>query len=226
MPGPAKPGPEEPGRLVMELQELDVNTLLAAAREGDQEAVAELLRRESAPLRAHVEGEIGTRWRPYLTADDVLQETFLDAFRSIHRFVPDGQNSLIRWLKRIASSKIVDAIRAISREQADGRRSPRLVLGLDPYVALLTSLTGGAVPSATRGLVRAEATALLRRALEHLPDEHRAIVERFDLAGTPMQAIAADLGKTVGASYLARKRALDMLRDSLARESTVFRAFS
>lgn len=210
----------------MERRQLDVNGLLAAAREGDREAVAELLRRESSVLRAFVEGEIGVRWRAYLTTDDVLQETYLDAFKSIHRFVPEGENALLRWLKRIASSRIVDAIRAISREQADGQRTPRQIVGLDPYVALLTSLTGGAGTSASGGFVRAEATVRLKRALEHLPDEHRAVVERFDLAGTPMQVIAADLRKTVGAAYLVRKRALDMLRDALATESTIFRAFS
>lgn len=210
----------------MGYRELDVNSLLSAARKEDRAAVTELLRRVSPALRAHVDGEIGPQWKPYLTTDDVLQEAYLDTFKYIQRFVPNDENSLLRWLKRIASSKIVDAIRSISRERADGRRTPREVTGIDPYVTLLTSLTGRATSSASGGSVRAEAAALLKRAIEHLPAEHRAVVERFDLTGTPMQVIAADLRKTVGATYLVRKRALELLRESLTTETTVFRAFS
>lgn len=207
-------------------RDVDWDILLSAARDGDHEAVAELLRRASPALRAHVEGEIGAAWRPYLTADDVLQETYLDAFKSIHRFVPDGESSLLRWLKRIASHNIADAIRGISTERADGRRAPRQVVGFDPYVALLTGLTGGTGTSVSGRFVRAEATALLKRTVQRLPDEQRAIVERFDLMGMSMHTVAAELRKTVGAAYLLRKRALEGLRGMLESESTIFRAFS
>ncbi|MCC6676312.1 MAG: sigma-70 family RNA polymerase sigma factor [Phycisphaerales bacterium] len=210
----------------MDQRDIDWNGLLLAARDGNRDAVTELLRHASPVLRVHVEAEIGTRWRTYLTADDVLQETYLDAFKSIHHFAPEGQTALLRWLKRIASSKVVDAVRAISREQADGGRTPRQVVGLDPYITLLTNLAGGPSASVSGRFARAEATTLLKRALARLPSDYRAVIEAFDLGGVPMQAVAAELNRTVGASYLLRKRALDVLREGLAAESTVFRAFS
>src|SRR5262245_38667292 len=80
-------------------------TLVRSARDGDRAAFEELVRRTSQLLFARLYLETGDTHR----AEDLVQETFLLAFRS----VADLENpaSFRSWLLKIAQNVAIDAAR-------------------------------------------------------------------------------------------------------------------
>jgi RNA polymerase sigma-70 factor (ECF subfamily) len=78
----------------------------------DRHAFATLVRRHQSPVRALLRrltcGDIGA-------ADDLAQETFLAAYRSLDRFRGDAKVST--WLYRIAYNRWIDA-RRVKRDEA------------------------------------------------------------------------------------------------------------
>src|SRR5712692_1609050 len=83
--------------------------LVRSARGGDRAAFEELVRRTSRLVYARLYLETGDAHR----AEDLLQETYLSAFRSLHRLAdPAGFRS---WLLTIAQNACLDAARRDSR---------------------------------------------------------------------------------------------------------------
>ena len=81
----------------------------------------ELLPRVVA-LRSYVERKIPDRLRRLVSVDDILQDLWIAAYRNAATFKPDGPRAIDRWLSTIATSKIVDAIRAARRVKRGGGR--------------------------------------------------------------------------------------------------------
>jgi RNA polymerase sigma-70 factor (ECF subfamily) len=88
-----------------------LTTAALRARRGDADAAADFVRGTQADvwrLCAH----LGSR----ATADDLAQETYARAFRSLHRFA--GRSSARTWLLSIARRVCADAVRAAVRARA------------------------------------------------------------------------------------------------------------
>ena len=86
----------------------------------------ETLHKELLPrvprLRRYVQRKIPSRLRATVSADDILQETWVAAYRTVSTFTPVGPNAIERWLTTIANSKLVDAIRCAQRLKREGKR--------------------------------------------------------------------------------------------------------
>src|SRR2546421_7225718 len=89
--------------------------LLAAARDGDEDAFRQLIEARRGELHAHCYRMLGSLH----DAEDALQEALLRAWRSIGRF--EGRSSLRSWLYKIATNVCLDAI----------AKRPKRVLPLD-----------------------------------------------------------------------------------------------
>jgi len=79
--------------------------LVARIRAGDDDAFEALIVRYQAPLFRYLRGLVGD----YEQAQDLLQETFLRAFRSIASL--DDPGLLRSWLYRIAHNQAISALR-------------------------------------------------------------------------------------------------------------------
>ncbi len=199
--------------------------ILARARQGDRAALLDLFRPYSQAILTHAEFKIEARWKAHLTPDDVLQTTYIDAVKNLGSFEPRGENSFLPWLKRIAEHNIIDTIRGLEAQQRATAKSKGTRFGrpVDVSVSLLQSLVaadGQTTPSRTTAVEDAKAT--LRWALDQLQPEHRRVVEWYDIEGRSMAAIAAEFGKTQGATYMMRTRAHERLREVLARKAGAF----
>lgn len=85
--------------------------LVAAARAGQEEAWAELLKRHHPPLLRYLTAAVGDREE----AAHLAQETFLDVARALDRLAPD--QPFEPWLYRIARNNLLPYWRHRSRLQ-------------------------------------------------------------------------------------------------------------
>ena len=145
-------------------------------------------------------------------ADDLTQRVFLAVARAVGGWKPDPARGRFRsWLATIARNAAVNAL---------SRRPPDAAAG---GTGLLELLAGQPEPDErTRDAVRLEARrGLFRLAAARVRGEiGEATWEAFRLTaveGRSAEAAAATLGKTVGAVYAARGRAIRRLREEVER---------
>ncbi len=136
-------------------------------------------------------------------AEDVVQETFLRAYRALHRF--DARSRFSTWLHRITANCAMDLLRR-------NRRDPRWDGADDETFEAMAS----AEPGPERLTLSAEIERRVRSGLAKLtPTERTAFVLRhFE------QQSIADIGRVLGSRTSATKqavfRAVHKLRQELA----------
>jgi RNA polymerase sigma-70 factor, ECF subfamily len=170
--------------------------LAVRARDGDRAAFEELVRRTSRLVFARLFLETGDRHR----AEDLTQETFLLAYKSVHRL--REPNGFRPWLLAIAHSVLLDAAKR------DGRKK-RTPPGGE---AQKTAPPADAEPQTT------EARNQVLAALRSLPVEHREPLALRYLAGADYETISAQLGLTNGSLRGLLHRGLKMLKERLPAE--------
>jgi RNA polymerase sigma-70 factor (ECF subfamily) len=189
--------------------------LLDQALQGHPEALGRLLEAQRGDLhrlaKRQLEGRIATR----VDASDVLQQTFLEAYRSFPQFAGRDMQELTAWLRRILDHKVAGAIRDhallqkrdMSREQSmDDSHGGGAPLKHD----LDANLT-----SPSQKAIRIEQTEHLSQALAALPDDQREAVRLRHLEGWALADIAVRLGRTPAATAGLIKRGMKALRREL-----------
>jgi len=175
----------------------DLTELVAAARNGDPRAFEELVRvtyADTYTLAFRLTGDEED-------ARDVVQESYLRAFRGLKRFRGDAQ--FTTWLYRItancASTHLGRRSRHRHDELVDDAPIQDLDLDHDPQARTETNAT------------RDRLTVALRE----LPPRLRAVVVLRDVYDLPHEAIAAELGISESAAKVRLHRARKKLRESL-----------
>jgi RNA polymerase sigma-70 factor (ECF subfamily) len=143
-------------------------------------------------------------------AEDVVQETFLRAWRGLEKF--RGESSLKTWLYAIALNRArarhgtLSRLRGLFAAASEGRE--------DLFAALDEASDPGASPE--ENALLCEQRRRLRAAMANLPEDFRATVILRDLEGLSYEEVAAVLSVPVGTvrSRLARGRAL--LKETLS----------
>ena len=181
--------------------------LLARVREGDEEAFTQLFRKTSPRLAVLIHSKMSTEMRGRIEVDDLLQETFVAAYRSLGRFDYRNPGSFMSWLARIADHVIVDAARHHGRRK---RRPVELVpLGSnDGYGA--HEAADSVTPS--RILVRKEKIQRVQDALNRLPEDYRRVILLSRIQGLPMQEVAECMGRSRESTAVLLHRAVRRLK--------------
>ena len=159
--------------------------LLARLRAGDEAAYEELVRGETRHLLAVARRLL----RNEEDAQDAVQQAFLSAFRALPEF--NGQSRLTTWLHRIVTNA------ALMKLRTRGRRPEDSIEDLLP-----TFLEDGhhteqfsewALPADTK-LLRREARAHVRAAIDALPDGYRTVLLLRDIEEMSTEEAARTLG--------------------------------
>jgi RNA polymerase sigma-70 factor, ECF subfamily len=163
--------------------------LVRAAQRGSAEAFAELFRRHWP--RAHRAAWLVVH--DATAAEDVAQEAFLAAVRSLDRF--DRRRPFGPWLHRIVVNRAIDYARAreLRREVADA--------GIEPAVLDRAGAPGDDVLDA----------------LAALPPDQRAVIVLRHLLGFTPGEIASALGLPRGTVNSRLRRGLDGLQGAVER---------
>jgi RNA polymerase sigma-70 factor (ECF subfamily) len=188
--------PAEDGAVVN--QGRDHRDLAARAAAGDRAAFEALAADCREPLEALVRQRLGKALLGAMSVEDVLQETFLRALRSIQRFEPREERAFLRWLGGIAMNVI--------REAAARPRH-------EPLIALEDFEPAAAHVSPSRRLQREERLARLEEALATLSPEHRRVLRLVRLEGLPINETARRLNRSPNAVSHLLLRALRKLRE-------------
>ncbi len=196
--------------------------LITRATTGDRDALVQLLECHGPGVRRAIAHRLPRKWRSVLSEDDIMQQTYADAMRSIRVFVPIGENAFERWLSSLARCNLVDAIKGLTAAKRGGDRQRVEPSGPDTSLSHLYNLLSqsGGTPS-HQAFVNETGQTLLR-AVEGLPDVYRTVVRMYDLDGASAEEVASALGRTTGAVYMLRARAHDRLRTQLGSESQFF----
>ena len=165
------------------------HSLVVAAQEGDEAAMAQLWRATNPPLLRYLRGRIGAG------ADDVAAAAWLDAARGLPTFEGDDTD-FRRWLFTIARRRLVDELRRRVRRREHLVTMPRETAG----------------PEADAGDLGA-ALALVR---ELPPDQADAVLLRV-VVDLDVTQVAAVMGRSEGSVRVLTHRGLRRLQDLLEK---------
>lgn len=188
--------------------------LVQRAIAGEPLALDRLLLDSYGKLLVRVDQQLPADLRSVIAPEDIIQETFSQAFRGIGSFRPDGEDAFYRWLTAIADNRVIDAVRAHKAAKRGGGRAAAVGSGRSSVVALVNLLAVNEwTPSRSAG--GHEASAAIQVALAGLKGEYREALELTYLEGLSVADTAARLGKTEAAIHKLCSRGLQALRESM-----------
>lgn len=177
--------------------------LVSRSMGGDPESFNQLIKRWERPIYALAYRTIGRED----DARDVVQETFLRAFRGLSGF--KGQAKFSSWLYRITLNLCRDWMRR-------QRRAPVIATpdGVD-----LVELAGESanVETADAAVARKDLSRMVARAMTVLPEEQRAAIVLKEYHGLTFQEIADLLGCPLSTVKTRLYQGLSVLRKELER---------
>jgi RNA polymerase sigma-70 factor (ECF subfamily) len=203
------------------LDEESQQALLSKAVAGEQYAMEMLLWVYHDPLLKHIAARLPPDRDPCISAEDILQETFLQSWRDIRSHEPRGSAAFYAWLRTIAEHRLQDLLKAARAAKRGGGR--RIAPAGEPEgassAANLLDLLGWHEETPSRSAARHEAERALQVALSGLKSEYRqALLLRY-IDGLPVAEVAARMGRSKGSVLMLCQRALEKLRAALGRSS-------
>jgi RNA polymerase sigma-70 factor (ECF subfamily) len=193
----------------------ETQRLLERAQDGDQAAFEALFRRHRARLLQAIALRMDRRVTARVDASDVLQETYLEAFRRLPRYLQEQPMPLYLWFCWLAREKVLALHRRHlgAEKRAVTHEAP--LLPADSSATFVSAVIAGREPSPSQALAKAELAERLRLALGQLDDEERDLIlwRHFE------QLSARDMAQLLGISEAAAGkrylRAVERLRTIL-----------
>jgi len=178
---------------------MEERKLVEMAREGREDAYAELVRAYQSKVFSMAYGFTGNRE----SADDLAQEIFLKAYLALPRF--RFGSAFGTWLYRVAVNHIKDFLRKRSKVNEVSLEAVGEPAAADDAVAMMEK------EREDEGRRK-----LVRRELATLPDKYRIVLTLRDVEGLPYEEIARVIGLSPGTLDSRLHRARKMLRKRLA----------
>ena len=179
--------------------------LIERARNGERTAFDELATSITDPLLASIRLRLGEKLREKLDPEDVLQETFVRAFRSIRHFRWQGDESFRRWLEGIAANFILHSARTYTRKR-------EIRIQRDPAAKDV---------SPSRNERRDERFDRLKRSVDDLSPDYGAVIRLSRIDGLKISEIAERMGRSQSAVKNLLLRAMKQLRESFGETESL-----
>lgn len=187
--------------------------LIQACKRGEPAAWDALIRRYEKSVYKFAY----TLARNYDDAADIAGQVFLRLYENIHTFRNDAH--FASWLFCIVRNVYVDTcIRAPHRAHLS------LDDGLEIEGDVLAREIVDPEPSPEERSIRSERQEVLRRAIRHLPQYQRKMMEMYHAEGRSYEEIARETGLSLGTVKSRLSRARQMLRERLAPMQEVLTA--
>jgi RNA polymerase sigma-70 factor, ECF subfamily len=189
---------------------------------------AALLERHRGELQVHCYRMLGS----FDESEDLVQETFLRAWRSRATFSSEGRHSLRAWLYTIATNACLDVLRtrprrvlppdvAPSGDPSVPPAPPADLPWLQPYPDRLFESIAPAEDQPDAVVVAQETIELaFVAAIQHLPPRQRAVLILRDVLGWSAKDTAALLDASTASVNSALQRARATLQERLPKRRT------
>jgi RNA polymerase sigma factor (sigma-70 family) len=135
-------------------------------------------------------------------AEDIMQESFIEAFDKIHTF--RGEGSFVAWLKRIAVNKSINLL-----------RTKRKSISLEDGAPEVTDNSHDEASISENIFCRIEE---IRAAMDKLPENYRIVLSLQLLEGYDQEEISEILGTTHGNVRTRYSRAKQKLLQIIMKE--------
>jgi RNA polymerase sigma-70 factor (ECF subfamily) len=182
-------------------EDSELLALIERARRGDGRAFEDLARREERALYRHAARIVG----PGPDAEDVVQDSYLSAWRSIRSF--EG-TSFRAWLFRIVTNRALDRVRA-------RKRRPELPLDPPDDEDMVWAEPATPGPDLLEIASAREALVVVEEALRDVPEEQRAALLLRDVEGFAYDEIALMTNAEIGTVKSRIHRARLAVRNEL-----------
>jgi RNA polymerase sigma-70 factor (ECF subfamily) len=194
----------------------------------DKAAFSVLVERYRRELQLHCYRMLGS----FEDSEDLVQETFLRAWRKRASFSFDGRSSVRAWLYRIATNACLDVLRSRPRRvvpqdlagAADPTAPPSPPVDLpwlQPYPDRLLDAIAPAENEPVAVVVARETIEIaFLAAIQHLPPRQRAVLILRDVVGWSAKETASLLETSVVSVNSALQRARATLRERLPERRT------
>ncbi len=176
---------------------LQDDQMVVLAVKGDEKAYSELTQKYQKPLYFHVSKMI----RDPDFAEDLVQDIFLNAFKSLKNYKND--HAFSTWLYRIARNHTIDYLRK--------KKIETLSIHVDDYDESHASIQIADESSFTdQPIIRRERRNKVYEAIYQLPEKYRDIIVKRHIEEKSYQEIAVEIDIPLGTvkAHLFRAREL------------------
>ena len=188
------------------MTDLNEKDLIRKAKQGDMFAFEELILKHekivyNLALRMMNHSE---------DAQDIAQEVFLKAYRSLANF--DERSAFSTWLYRITHNTCIDEMR-----KRKGKQTYSLEEELESEDGSMQRQVADAGDTPEESLLRAEQKSEILQALDTLLEEHKAAVVLRDVKGLSYEEIAEILELSLGTVKSRISRARNQLKTEILK---------
>ncbi len=194
--------------------------LIRRCRAGDEAARAELFGRYRHYLAALANAQLGRHLRTKCDASDLVQQTLLEAHRDFAGFQGEHEGELLGWLRQILAHNLFNETRRYAARQRDAAREvslDQMRAGVEQSSLALGKGLPAGTPSPSQDAARRESAVRLADALARLPEDYRTVLLLRVFEGLPAAEVAERMERTAGAVRMLQMRALEALREEMAR---------
>lgn len=191
----------------------DTRDLLLRWHAGHEDALAEIVQRESKWIAAHVHRRLGPQLRRTLETQDVVQMTMVEVLRSTPRFVVSDR----RHLRALLARMVENVLRMQANHQQAKKRDVRREIQPRTGETLLFLDPPGDGTQPDQAAERAELKDWVRLALELLEPMDRDVLLLREFEELTFHEIAERLGLAEDSARMRHRRALPKLARTLSR---------
>ncbi|MEZ6095896.1 MAG: sigma-70 family RNA polymerase sigma factor [Pirellulaceae bacterium] len=195
-----------------------MNELIERAKTGDTQALGQLLAAQSRSLTLLARLEIGRHLQGKLDAADVVQETFMEATKSIGAFEGSSLPQFQAWLRTILAHTLAGTFRRFLGTQArDPRLEQQLVRELDQSAMSLGGILAAPGNTPSEDVSQKEQQARVLEAIANLPEQYEAVLVMRHMENLSFREISERMGRTVDSVEKLWIRGVTRLRKEFTR---------
>ncbi|MEL6106586.1 MAG: sigma-70 family RNA polymerase sigma factor [Planctomycetota bacterium] len=193
-------------------------TLLDAARSGDDDAVNRLMEKHRKSIRRLVELRLDRKVQRRVDVSDVVQDVMVEASSRLEKYLQDPAMAFHLWLRQIAWDRIIDTYRRhrVSAKRNMDREQP-MAAPAGPDHSTMELAIQLCDPSLTpsAAATQREIAMKVEEAIETLNDQDREIILMRHYEHLTNLEIAEVLGLNPPAASMRYLRAVRRLRETL-----------
>jgi RNA polymerase sigma-70 factor (ECF subfamily) len=195
----------------MNFSQSGLDPRIQQAREGDLEALGELLEQHRGYLKVLAQRVLEGKLRARLDASDAVQKTCLKVQKAIQDFRGETPAEFLAWLREIHEGNLLNLIREhFAQKRNVNREGTATAQEVDSLIADAVQST----PS--QRVLRDENAVRLTSALDKLPLDQREAVRLRYLEGRSIKEVALAMERSEKAAGALIMRGLAALRKLLA----------